>query len=141
VFAPILIALTMTAQAPAPKPVFAPKPILTPAQLKDQHQAEMTRTNQLKKLAALKKNAQRSAKARADYQAALAQQAYLDKMAPIWAAEARENARVAIAQQSANAVSSMANAEHRKAAALEAEVRIEARAAGYPQIGLRQVVP
>ncbi len=140
-FAPILIALTMTAQAPAPKPAPPPKPALTAAQLADQHKAEMTRTSQLRKIAALKKAAGRSAKAQAEYQAAVAQQQYLDKMAPIWAAEARENARVAIAQQSANAMSSMANAAQKRAAIAASELKIEARQAGYPQIGLQQVVP
>ena len=144
-FALILLAVVSQTPVRTPPAKPAPKPpAATAAELAARRQSELTRTNQLKKIASLKKAAGRSARAQAEYQSAVAHAAWLERMQPVWAeerAEARDTARVMVSQQIANSSTVLANAAQREAAAREAEVKIEARQAGYPQVGLYQSIP
>lgn len=83
----------------------------------------------------------RTAKQQQEYAAAEAQRAYEAKMAPIWAQQAKDAAQLNIAQQKANAMSSIANAAQKEVVIDGSRLKIQARQAGYPQIGFNQYVP
>lgn len=150
--ATLMLAAMMPTQAP-PKPAIPPKPAVTaPAmgptatkptaeQLKAQRAADLKKQVEKKKADAANKARLRTNKAILTYQQQQAEAAYVAKMAPIWAKQQADAAKLAIDQQRANAMSSIANAAQKEAAIDASRLRVEARQAGYPQIGLQQVVP
>lgn len=94
-----------------------------------------------RKAAAATKARIRTAQQQQAYAAAEAQRAYEAKMAPIWAKQAADQAALNIAQQKANAMSSIANAAQKEVAIDGSRLKIQARQAGYPQVGFNQYVP
>jgi hypothetical protein len=121
---PILLAAFLVAQAPTPAPATAA--------LKARREAELQRTVERKRSQSQKKAAQRTAKAQRAYQDAIKQQAYQAKMAPVWAAQRATQARLAIEQQRANAMSSIANSVRQEVVIDQTRLRVEQRQAGIP---------
>jgi ABC-type amino acid transport substrate-binding protein len=82
-----------------------------------------------------------SAAAERAYSEQLRIEAYNARMAPIWAQQRRDAAELALQQQRADALSAIAGAARLEALTDRQRLAIQARRAGYPQVGLGQSVP
>lgn len=129
----LLLALALTAQPPPPAAAMTPPPLT--------QKEQFDRLTARRRAAAQAKARARTVKAQREYQTAEAQRRYEVKMAPIWAQQATTQAKLNIQQQQANAFSSLANAAQKEAAIDASRLSVEARQAGYPQVGLMQSVP
>lgn len=129
--APLVLALALTAQSPPS----------SQANIKAQHAADMKQMVAKKKAIRLNKAARHAAQASRDYEERLRQEAYVARMAPIWAQQRRDAATIALQRQRADALSALAGAAQLEAVTDRQRLAIQARRAGYPQVGLRQAVP
>jgi hypothetical protein len=120
--------------APAPvQPVAAsvPNPNTIPGTAqRNPFQAELERRQSLRQ----RKAYQRTAKAYQDRQDLAAQRAYEARMAPIWAAQQAEAARLQIDAVNAAAYQRMATAAQQNAATDAARLRLQQQKAGMPQV-------
>jgi hypothetical protein len=137
----MLLALTISAQAPtAAKPAPPPQPpaatatTTTPEQLKAQRAADLKKAVEKKKADAANRARLRTNRTILTYQQQQAQAAYEAKMAPVIAQQQADAARLAIEQQRANALSSMANAAQRQAAVDLGRLRLQQQQVGIPFI-------
>lgn len=121
-----ILATAFLAQAPAAKPA------LPPAAASVRRQEELRQTAARRKAATARKQARRATRAVLDYQERRAQEAYVARMAPIWAKQQTEAARLALEQQRANALSAVADAAQKEAAIDLGRLRLEQRQAGIP---------
>jgi hypothetical protein len=118
--------------APAPaQPVTASVPNHTPGTAqRNPFQAELERRQSLRQ----RKAYQRTARAYQDRQDLAAQRAYEARMAPIWAAQQAEAARLQIDAVNAAAYQRMAAAAQQNAATDAARLRLQQQKAGMPQV-------
>jgi hypothetical protein len=118
------------APAPAqPATASVPNPIPGTAQ-RNPFQAELERRQSLRQ----RKAYQRTARAYQDRQDLAAQRAYEARMAPIWAAQQAEAARLQIDAANAAAYQRMATAAQQNAATDAARLRLQQQKAGMPQV-------
>lgn len=125
------LSLALTAQSP---------PSSSPA-LKAQHAADMKQMVAKRQLQRTRTKLRRAAAAERAYAEQIRIDAYNARMAPIWAQQEKDAAARAIQQQRANALSAIAGAAQLEALTDRQRLAIQARRAGYPQVGLRQSVP
>lgn len=135
----LLLVLGIPSQAPAvgpgparPATAAASPRAPAPLDLKARREADLKKLVEKKKAQQQQKSLQRAARKQREYQEARAQQEYNLKMAPILARQRAEAARLAIDQQRANALSSMANAAQKEAAIDLGRLRLEQKEAGVP---------
>jgi hypothetical protein len=131
VIAPLVLALALTAQSPPP----------SQASLKAQHTADMKQMVVKRQLERTRTKLRRAAAAERAYSEQLRIEAYNARMAPIWAQQRRDAAELALQQQRADALSAIAGAARLEALTDRQRLAIQARRAGYPQVGLGQSVP
>jgi hypothetical protein len=131
VIAPLVLALALTAQSPPP----------SQASLKAQHTADMKQMVVKRQLERTRTKLRRAAAAERAYSEQLRIEAYNARMAPIWAQQRRDAAELALRQQRADALSAIAGAARLEALTDRQRLAIQARRAGYPQVGLGQSVP
>jgi hypothetical protein len=143
VIAPLVLALALTAQSPPP----------SQASLKAQHTADMKQMVVKRQLERTRTKLRRAAAAERAYSeqlrieaffpspSLLRIEAYNARMAPIWAQQRRDAAELALQQQRADALSAIAGAARLEALTDRQRLAIQARRAGYPQVGLGQSVP
>jgi hypothetical protein len=110
--------------SPAPKP--------TPEELKTQRAADLKKAVEKKRADAANKARLRTNKAILTYQQQRAQAAHEAKMAPIIAQQQRDAAKLAIEQQRANVLSSLANTAQKDAAINLGRLRVQQQQAGIP---------
>jgi hypothetical protein len=123
------------APAPAPSPNPEAKAVLAPAAsdlLRAQRAADLKKQVEKKKEAAQKRRAQRNNRAALDHQVQKEQQAYIERMMPIWQAQQRANAAFSIEAARAQALQAMAAAQQSQAATDRARLRLEQWEAGIP---------
>lgn len=111
-----------------------PRPVPPTPEVSAVRKAEIDRTIAKRHQAAAHKAVGRSLRAQRAYEASQAQQAYLDRMAPVWAAEQRANTLTAIEASKAQAIGAMADAQQRRAAIDRQRYILESQALGQPQI-------
>jgi len=100
--------------------------------LKAQRAADLKRQVEKKKEAAQRKRAQRNNRAALDNQLQKEQQAFVERMMPIWLAQQRANASFSIEAAKAQALQGMASAQMANAATDRARLRLEQMEAGIP---------
>lgn len=129
--APLVLALALTSQSPPS----------SQSSLKAQHTADMKQMVAKRQLQRTRAKLRRAAAAERAYAERIRIDGYNARMAPIWARQEKDAADLAIRQQRANALSAIAGAAQLEAVTDRQRLAIQARRAGYPQVGLRQSVP
>jgi hypothetical protein len=123
------------APAPAPSPNQEANAVPGPVArdiLKVQRAADLRKQVEKKKEAAQKKKVQRNNRAALDHQLQKEQQAYVERMMPIWLAQQRADAAFSIEAAKAQALQGMAAAQQANAATDRARLRLEQMEAGIP---------
>jgi type IV secretory pathway VirB10-like protein len=133
----LLLTLALVGQNPPP-PLPLPRaqvqPQLQPQSAPSRRQAELAATLAKRKAAAAARGRVRVAKAQAEYQERRAQEAYVAKMAPVWAQQQKDAANLMLRQQSANAMTRIAGATETEALTDRARLRLQQSQAGVPFI-------
>lgn len=111
-----------------------PRPAPPTQEVSAQRKAEIDRTIAKRHQATAHKSVQRSLRAQRQYEAAQAQQAYIDRMAPVWAAEQRANAQLSIEASKAQALGAMAQSQQQRAAIDRQRYILESQSLGQPQV-------
>lgn len=129
--APFVLALALTSQSPPS----------SQASLKAQHAADMKQMVAKRQLQRTRAKLRRAAAAERAYAEQIRLEAYNVRMAPIRAQQEKDAANLILQQQRADALSTIAGAARLEAVTDRQRLAIQARRAGYPQIGLSQSVP